>query len=550
MDRGSSQGKSRRRLSLALSPPILVAAAGVLVVLYQWANARPLWLDEQMIALNLRDRGFAGLAGQLWLDQSAPLGWLVLQRFVLLVLGPSELALRAAPAAFGVATIAAALYIGQRWLTEAGSTIFVLLCSFAQWISFYAIELKSYSADTFFGLLLPALAVLAAGASRNAILLWIVAAAIGHWFSLGALLVLPACYAVIAISARRHRELFGLLAAGAAVLAVSIGLQYLLSLRHTQANETLQQYWQFAFPPAEAGLSGTVRWLYSQLEPFALKPGGTARIAAFWISAGLGFAVASARLLGVTAGLVVASGFGLAALRMMPLYERLSLWFVPALYLGIAMFADRAVWFLQKRPLKQPWMNLAAAGAIAAAVLPVCVDVVERGIQDVRTGRPRSTNHETDDRSAVAWLMRQRQPGDVLITTGHALPAIWWYGGVPISDAGGRQFADGGRILTAEYHESRRVCRGRELEEALDGRSRVQVYLGFVDQQPGFDDLLLERLSKFGTVTALRHFAGTSRAAVVDPAHAEGSNLFWEDAGKDTGTWLKGCIAVGQGYAW
>ena len=131
--------------------PFIVAAIGVLIVVYQWANARPLWLDEEMIALNFRDRPFAGLGGRLWLDQSAPLGWLALQRFVLLTFGPSELAVRALPAAFGVATVIAALYVGQRWLTTAGSTVLVLLCSLGQWISFHAVELKPVPRPTRFG---------------------------------------------------------------------------------------------------------------------------------------------------------------------------------------------------------------------------------------------------------------------------------------------------------------------------------------------------------------------------------------------------------------
>ncbi len=61
-----------------VSLPLLIAVAGAGIVLYQWMGARPLWLDEEMIALNFRDRSFAGLGGRLWLDQSAPLGWLAL----------------------------------------------------------------------------------------------------------------------------------------------------------------------------------------------------------------------------------------------------------------------------------------------------------------------------------------------------------------------------------------------------------------------------------------------------------------------------------------
>ena len=143
--------------------------------------------------------------------------------------------------------------------------------------------------------------------------------------------------------------------------------------------------------------------------------------------------------------------------------------------------------------------------------------------------------------------MQTRQAGDILITTRQAQPAIWWYGGVPISDAGGRQLSDG-RILVAEYHTSEDIC--REFEKAITEHRRMLVYFSFVDASLGFDDLLLERLSKFGTVIDLRHFGWASRVAVIDTASSAGSNLFWEDAGKDTGTWLKGCIALGQAGAW
>jgi len=94
------------------------------------------------------------------------------------------------------------------------------------------------------------------------------------------------------------------------------------------------------------------------------------------------------------------------------------------------------------------------------------------------------------------------------------------------------------------------ACRGRELETAIVQGHRVLVYFGFVDTKPGFDDLLLDQLSRIGTVTALRHFPGVSRVAVIDPAFRGGSNLFWEDAGKDTGTWVKGCAALYAARVW
>ncbi len=553
MDRPPFSARTPRSSLLPSWLPLLIAVIGGLIVLYQWINNRPLWLDEEMIALNLRDRSFPELAGRLWLDQSAPLGWLYLQRLVLLVFGASELSLRALPAAFGVATIGAALYVGRRWLTTAGSTVLVLLCSFATWITFYALELKPYSVDTFWGLMLPALAVSATEAStdrarRNAIALWVTAAAVAHWFSLGALLVLPACGAVLAFAMRRRPEALRLLAIGVAITTASVALHYVLSIRHAQSSTSLQEFWQFAMLPPDAGIQDAPRWIASHLSPFADKPGGSAYPMAFWLLAVIGFAVTPHRMLGLVAGLVVASGFVFAVLRMVPLYERLSLWLLPALYLGIALSLDRFVRLLRDPPLTRTAVFRVAAFAGGLAVLVLCVNIVDQGVHDLRTNRPADSNRATDDRAAMAWLMKDRRPGDVILTTRHALPAIWWYGGVSLAQSEGGQFPDGGPILELEYHKTTRVCPGRELEKVLS-RSRMLVYLGFVDVPAGFDDLLLEYLATFGTVTALQHFPGNSRAAIVDPAVPGGSNLFWEDAGKD-GVHLTGCVFGSRARAW
>src|SRR5688500_771535 len=54
---------------LMTAPATAVAAAGIVLNISQWADARPLWLDEEMILLNLRDRGWFALGGLLWLGQ-------------------------------------------------------------------------------------------------------------------------------------------------------------------------------------------------------------------------------------------------------------------------------------------------------------------------------------------------------------------------------------------------------------------------------------------------------------------------------------------------
>src|SRR5262245_55733588 len=55
----------QRALTARLALLIAVAGAGLLV--YQWLGARPMWVDKEMIALNLRDRTLTQLATPLWL---------------------------------------------------------------------------------------------------------------------------------------------------------------------------------------------------------------------------------------------------------------------------------------------------------------------------------------------------------------------------------------------------------------------------------------------------------------------------------------------------
>ncbi len=285
-----------------------------------------------MIALNVRDRSLTGLAGPLWLNQSAPLGWLALERALLVQFGPGERTLRAAPVLFAIATLAVALWAGRRWLGPLGATLFVMLCSFGQQISYFPLETKPYSADAFWALLLPVLAVWAiepatdgpphtrdpATHTRRAAIWWLTAA-VGQWLGNGGLFVVPGCAVVLCAFAWRRagwRHAF-LVALPGLIWLASFGLHYELSMRHTLHSEYLRNYWWWGLPPASGAPLDTLRWLVQRLEPLARNPGGTP----LWISVlvhsrvrGIGLAVHRNRPLGLVLLTVPASAFLLAAL--------------------------------------------------------------------------------------------------------------------------------------------------------------------------------------------------------------------------------------------
>lgn len=503
--------------ALKYVPSAIIALFGSGSLIYQWYWTRPLWVDEEMIALNFRDRSWAGLAGPLWLNQAAPLGWLILQRTMLLAFGAGERTLRALPVLFGIATIWAAVWAGRRLLQPVGAAIFTLLCSFGLYISFFPLETKHYSGDTFFGLLLPALAVWTlqpverdGDVRQKRILAWWLIASAAQWLANGALFSTPACAAVIGIVIFQRagfRTALLSLAPGVVFLA-SFAAHYWLLMRYTLHSEYLQQYWWHAFPPRHEGVLHILSWLASRIPMLASNPGGASiwlMWPAFWIAAVTGAAIALRRHFSLGAVLIAVpvSAFVFAGLHLVPLEERLSLWALPSLYLAIAVAAEQ----------------LRAHVTVVAALVALLVtgDIVRTGVHDVGV-RPRS-NHSLDDRAGVGFLLSQRQPGDVLVTMRMGLPAVWWYAGVNVAAPNlGRAYEqDGASILELQHRWPGPDCRAGNLTAALDGKPRVAIYLGFDSRfTPGFQELVLDTLSTRGRMIAYRTIAEEGIAAVFD----------------------------------
>jgi hypothetical protein len=371
--------------------------------------------------------------------------------------------------------------------------------------------------------------------------------------------VTPACALVVIVTSWRRSGLRGALAAASlgCVWLASFAAHYYLAVRHTLDSPYLQGYWSFALPPASAGFTGTLSWLAAQLQPLADAPGGTGLWLLFWISAACGLALSRSPALGVLLAAVPISAFAFAALRLVPLYQRLSLWIVPALYTGIALLSDRIASSGREGYGRRRRSRQAATFLVAFAGFQLCFDIVQRGVNDIRKGRPPDSHHLLDDRTAVRWLMQHAQPGDVLMTTRLALPAVWWYGGITISDAdhgGGRQ-PDGSPILVVAQIPPGHRCRRSELRDVLNGRRRALIYFGFrFDVSEQFDNLLLEGLRELGTITALRDFADSSRAAVVElrsPADGEpvlAANRH-DAPGEGSGV-PAGCLEVHEARRW
>ena len=548
---------------------IASALAGIGLKIFQWYHSRPLWLDEEMVFLNIRDRMLSQLTGPLWLDQSAPLGWLTLQHVILQAFGTGDRAARALSVLFGLGTVTCAVWVAVRWMRPAGATVFILLCSFGQWMIFYALEAKPYATDAFWALLLPALAVwttdagqeLSTNLRRSTI--WWVTATVGLWISYGAIFVAPACAVVLfAVAWQRGGRRHAMFVAVQGIpWLVSFAAHYYLVMRHARASAYLIEYWSSGMPPAGAGIGGILTWLGHQAAPLASHPGGTTLGLIFWLAIAYGLVVGFRErpTLTVIWLLVPVSACLFATVRLVPLTDRLALWIVPALYGPIAFAADDS--FHRGRE----WLNgrkmsaLALAGIVGISLWLLLTDMAQR-TQDNLFLDSRD-NHGLNDHAALRFLLVQRQPGDVFVTTHLGLPAVWWYGDIPISDPnrGTRHPGDQSPILELKYEgpdsrACRTIRRQTQLQRALGGARRAAVHLGFDSNgPPGFRELILDSFSEFSSLVSFKVVATEDAVAIFDltspPDHSAvtATRSLWRRRNVAP---LAGCVAASAAKRW
>lgn len=372
------------------------------------------WLDEGWVADSVR----APLGQLRLLTSSTPIGWTLLLRLVPPI-GPPE-RLRLLPVAFAVAAVVPAYLLGRRL-----GRVQAVAAGLAAAIAPSAIgndDLKQYTADAFVALLL----------------LWLAARAEADWARRRVALLCAACVPAVLVShatvfasaavlgalglrclAERRWDRLRWLAALGLGLAVVEGAAYLAFLS-VGDNAAMRRWWATAaaaFIPLSSGPGQAAAFVASRLAdtlgrvgfgPWALAAAlALVGLAALWRARLPATALAVPLLL---AELVVAG----AAHRYPFLDERTSLFFTVLLTVCAGLGVGALVAWAFRRPSRVP-LGLAAAGLAAALLVPAANEAV-------LTPMPGSTLREQ-----VAFVLANRQPGDVVVVGRNASFAFAYY---------------------------------------------------------------------------------------------------------------------------
>ena len=413
-----------------LRPPgqtlVLLGIWGVAILLRLWdLSARNLWTDEAWVAL-------AALAptpgGALTLGHSTPPFYVLTIWGLAQLFGGSEAVLRSPSFAFGVGTVLLFWFAARRLASRAAALLGLALVAVSPVLVYFTKELKQYSGDAFFAVLLVWLAErLQDRPGRTGWLALTLAGPLALGFSHGAVFVLPVVLAVLWLGMGRPQRL-RVLCLGA-FWGMAVAAFYFFFFRR-QVDPVLVDYWSGDFPD------------FSGLIPFILWLGGAlGRYFHYFFSSFFSTSWGWLWGLVLTAlGLLALAGEGprrllvywggplLLALAAASLHRypfmghyngsRLLLFSAPWLYLIAASGLTSAFIWLWRRP--QRWLAPLLAGLILITTQPLAL--VQEDL------RPQANRQEL--KPLAAYLQSHLLPGDRIYVYFHAIfPFKYYYRG-------------------------------------------------------------------------------------------------------------------------
>lgn len=316
----------------------LVAGLGTIVLLCLYATDRSVFLDEANLIRNIVERDFSALVGPLGYEQSAPFlhTWLVK---ISAYMGYSSLIFRSVPLILVVSSIWLMRSLLLRLqLRYGGIVLLAYMCSH-ELVLQYGTECKQYGGDLFATVLLLYMALRIEPEPRQKnILVWAIAGVVLQLLSMPAILVLAAigCYWVAKYGQSRAHWLPVISIGGSWLLAFAIN--YLLILGPGMDSEHMQAFHQpYFFDPTS---SAAVDQALAVVRLLAKKTSVGIASAIFLLALGIAQVYRLRRPLLIVLLLPFALTYGLSALGMYSLIERLMLFLLPIVLLLAAYGLD------------------------------------------------------------------------------------------------------------------------------------------------------------------------------------------------------------------
>jgi hypothetical protein len=414
-----------KRLKSIIKPELMgwcIVALGFVLRVRQYIANRSFSGDESSLAVNIVSRSFAGLTEPLGFHQAAPVGFLFIEKFLIVILGNRDYILRLFPILSGLLAIYLVHRIVLDYFGKVG--IFALLMfALSSWQSFFSSEFKQYGSDVMVALLLVYLSLRCLREEPQVRdFIWLgIAGVITIWISHISVFILAGSGLALAFekyALKKRIPFIWLLVLGAAWLA-SFGIDYLVALQHTAANKYFHSFWMKSFLPLPPW--SDIPWLVNVYYKFiliTLNGTDTSMDHMVPILAIIGSLSLFARRPGMA--MIVTFPFIMtliaSAWQKYPLSYRFMLFLVPLTFLLMAEGIGRIYSFLAK------WQKHAA---LVLCGIPVAI-MLFLPAQNAITGfRHPSTVAEI--KPVMSYIEENKEQGDIIYLHYRSVPAFTYY---------------------------------------------------------------------------------------------------------------------------
>jgi hypothetical protein len=265
----------KNHLSIENIAAALVIFFGVLLRVRQLTINLSLWLDESMLALNIVNRSFAGLAQPLDSDQGAPLGFLWTVKAFELVLGNREISLRLFTFLMACLSLVILWLVARQLIKPLGGIFALLILASSRYLVSYGVQVKQYAVDVTITLLLYLLGlwILQKSATKRDYFILAILGGLSIWMSHPAVFTLAGIGLTLIISTALKKNWKSAVSysLASAFWALNFGVLYLIQYRALGANSYLTGFWTEYFMPVN--ISAPL-WAFDRLGGLFYNPGG------------------------------------------------------------------------------------------------------------------------------------------------------------------------------------------------------------------------------------------------------------------------------------
>ena len=374
----TSAETSVSRAPLATSVFGLVVLAGVVARIAQYAQRRPLFIDDVQLMLNIVARGYRDLLRPLALEQSAPALFLWTQRFIVHLLGVSDVTFTVLSLAVGLATLPMAWLVARRIVDRQTSMLAVAMLAISPPLIYYATSAKQYEMDVFVAVVLVwlGLRALEAPERRSRWVAAIGGGALALTLSMPALFVLGGVWCAWALSEPIRSTTRGrtLLVASGGVWGATFVTMYVTIYSAVSHNEYMRRFWYGQYLSSRTSPSRAIRYVARGLQ-----------VSLYSVDSGTPWLLVGALSLLMAGGIVAlarAKRFGVVALLVIPVLlavaaSALGQWILLARFMlysapFVALLVAHGAVVTARRLVNTPRYGevLVLAGGLAVLALP------------------------------------------------------------------------------------------------------------------------------------------------------------------------------------